>query len=364
MLGIIIGVLVVVLLLALGNGFMGYVNDLTGEYGANNVTIQPARLRGNGIDTGSLQRSLSLADAQALAQPGAVPDAVAVSPTTSGPALAHTGGANFATTVAGVWPEYLTVGGYTLTLGSFISSDDVNNHALVIVLGPNVANALFGDANPTGRTVWLNGIALRVVGVLSARESIVNGLDDQVYVPLSTALDRVIGGQRSTTDSSKSLQTITIRASASTTIAAVQQEATELLMQRHQPEDGLPDFVTTSLLSALEQRAQILAAMSAFMVVVAGISLLVGGIGIMNIMLVSVAERTREIGLRKAVGARDQDILSQFLMESMLISLVGAGIGLGSAIAVLAALCTGLFFGVSPARRAAALQPIEALRAE
>jgi putative ABC transport system permease protein len=386
MLGIIIGVFVVVFLLALGNGFLGYVDDLDGDYGTNNVTIQPARLITDGIDSGNLQRSLSLADAEALAQPGAVPDAIAVSPTISGSGLLHAGSANFATTVVGVWPDYVTVGGYTLTAGTFITNDEVANRDLVVVLGPNPAQALFGNNNPVGQTVWLDDHALRVIGVLSARVELLKGQDDQVYLPLSTALDRVLGGQPSTVDSSKAVDSIVIRASSSTTIAAVQRESTELLTARHQLAGASPDFVSSSLVSALQQRDQVLAAINAFMLVVAGISLLVGGIGIMNIMLVSVTERTREIGLRKAIGARSRDILNQFLAESMLISLVGAGIGLGvalllvllvsllwrpcppsvvgTAVAVLAALVTGLFFGVSPARRAAALQPVEALRAE
>jgi putative ABC transport system permease protein len=385
MLGIIIGVLSVVVLQSIGNGFQGYVDDVTGQYGGNNVIIQPARLIVNGIDSGALQRSLSLDDAKALAQPGATPDAMAVSPTVSGHGLLHAGSANVATTAVGVWPDYLTVGGYKLTSGSFVSTEDVNNRALVIDLGANPAKKLFGSENPLGQTVWLNDTALRVIGVMAATNPQIGGGDDSVYIPLSTALDRVLGGQASSSDGSKAVDSITVRANSSSTIAAAQDEATALLAERHGA-NGSPDFVASSLLSALQQRQQILTAMNAFMIVVAGISLLVGGIGIMNIMLVSVSERTREIGLRKAIGARSRDILNQFLVESMLISLVGAGIGvglaglivllvsalwrpsppspIGIASAVFAAVATGLFFGVSPARRASALQPIEALRGE
>jgi putative ABC transport system permease protein len=386
MLGVIIGVFVVVLLLAVGNGFLGYIDDLDGNYGTNNVTIQPDRLITGGIDSGNLERSLSLDDAEALAQPGALPDALAVSPSAAGTALLHADGANFATTVIGVWPEYLTVGGYTLTSGSFISSDDVAGRSWVIVLGANAAQSLFPDSNPLGQTVWLNDHAMRVSGIMKAQVEILKGQDDQVYIPLSTALDRVFGGQPSPVDGSKSVDSIIIRATSTSTIAAVQQEATDLLNQRHQFAGTQGRFVVSSLLSALQQRDEILGAMNAFMVVVAGISLLVGGIGIMNIMLVSVTERTHEIGLRKAIGARSRDILNQFLVESTVISLVGAVIGLvaalllvllisllwrpcppsipGTILAAMAALMTGLFFGVSPARRAARLQPIEALRAE
>jgi len=386
MLGVIIGVLVVVLLLAIGNGFLGYIDDLDGNYGTNNVTIQPDRLVTQGMDSGSLQRSLSLDDATALVQPGALPDAMAVSPTASAPALLHANGANFATTVVGVWPDYLTVGGYTLTSGAFVTGDDVTNKDWVVVLGANAAQALFPDSSPIGQTVWLDSHALRVSGVMKAQYEVLKSQDDQVYIPLSTALDRVFGGQPSTVDGSKSLDSIIIRATSSDTIAALQRESTDLLNQRHQFAGEQGKFVVSSLLSALQQRDEILGAMNAFMIVVAGISLLVGGIGIMNIMLVSVTERTHEIGLRKAIGARSRDILNQFLMESMLISLVGAAIGVvialvlvllvsllwrpcppslpGTVVAVVAALATGLFFGVSPARRAAALQPIEALRAE
>jgi putative ABC transport system permease protein len=387
MLGIIIGVFAVVVLQAVGGGLIAYTDNLTGEYGGNNVNVQPARQITQGIDQGTLQRSLSLNDAKALVAPGALPNAIAVSPTASSKALLHAGDQNFSTTVVGAWPDYLTVGGYKLTSGDFISTDDVNNNALVAALGANAAKKLFGNQDPVGQTVWVGDAALKVIGVMKAQESLIGGGDDQIYVPLSTYFSKINGGQPSTTDGSKAVDSISIRADSSSTIAAVQDEVTNLLQQRHQIANGeQPDFVVTSLLSALEQRAQILAAMNAFMVVVAGISLLVGGIGIMNIMLVSVSERTHEIGLRKAIGARSRDILSQFLMESMVISLVGAGIGvaiafvvilivslvwipsppsvIGTTAAVVAALGTGLFFGVSPAKRAAALQPIEALRAE
>ena len=390
MLGIIIGVWAVVFMLALGNGLLGYVNDLTGQYGANNVTIQPARLIANGVDTGTLTRTLSLADAQALAQPGAVPDGIAFSPSVMQRAMVRAGSAsystNFAAMLVGVWPDYLVAGGFALTDGTFITRDDVVQAAPVAVLGANVARALFGEDDPLGQTVWLNGTALHVVGEMAAMESLIAGADDTIYVPLSAASGRLIGIRPSSIDGSATVDSIVIRASASSTIGAVQQESTDLLRVRHHLAGEAADFTTFSLLSALQQRAQILAAINAFMAVVAGISLLVGGIGIMNIMLVSVAERTREIGLRKAIGARSRDILTQFLVESMFISLIGAGIGLGMAsllialvsllwrpcppsipgiiVALLAALATGLVFGVSPAKRAAALQPIDALRAE
>jgi len=387
MLGVIIGVFVVVLLLAIGNGFLGYIDDLDGNYGDNSVTIQPDRLITAGIDSGNLERSLSLQDAEALAQPGALPDAMAISPTAAGSGLLHANGANFATTAVGVWPDYLTVGGYsTLATGAFVTNDQVANDDWVAVLGANPAQALFPDSDPVGQTVWLDDHALRVIGVMKAGIVNLKGQDDQIYIPLSTLLDRVFGGQPSTVDGSKAVDSIVIRANSSDTIAAVQQESTDLLNQRHRLAGQQGKFVVSSLLSALQLRDEVLGAVNAFVIVVAGISLLVGGIGIMNIMLVSVTERTHEIGLRKAIGARSRDILNQFLMESMVISLVGAAIGVASAlllvllvsvfwrpcppslpgtvIAVLAALATGLFFGVSPARRAAALQPIEALRAE
>jgi putative ABC transport system permease protein len=386
MLGIIIGVGAVVLLLAIGNGLLGYIDDITGEYGGNNVIIQPARLVQNGVDTGTLTRTLSLADAEALSESGAVPDAVAVSPVVQKRALIQSGGENFATTVVGVWPDYLTAGGYNLTSGSFITADDVAAATPVVTLGANVARMLFDDTDPIGQSVRIDGAMMRVIGVMAARESLIAGGDDTVYVPLSAMLNRLNRGQPSTMDGSVALDSITIRAASSTLISAVQDESVALLEARHRVDAASQDFKVSSLLSALEQRRQILGAVNAVMAVVAGISLLVGGIGIMNIMLVSVAERTREIGLRKAVGARSRDILAQFLVESMVISLVGAGIGVGIGMflilivsfswrpcppspagivtAVFAALATGLFFGVSPARRAAALQPIEALRAE
>jgi putative ABC transport system permease protein len=387
MLGIIIGVGAVVLLLAIGNGLLGYIDDITGRFGGNNVIIQPVRLVVNGIDTGMLTRTLSIADARALREPGAVPDAVAVSPTLQDQALIQVPGQNVATTVTGVWPDYLATSGTNLSSGSFITEDDVAAVAPVVTLGANVAHKLFGDADPIGQTVRINGTVLRVIGVMAAGESpLTGGGDDAVYVPLATMLDRLNDGQPSTIDGSTAVDGITLRASSSAKIDAVQNDSTALLEARHNLNGAAPDFKVSSLASAIAQRQQILGAVNAVMAVVAGISLVVGGIGIMNIMLVSVTERTREIGLRKALGARSRDIRTQFLIESMAISLVGAGIGVGVGmvliliisiawrpcppslpgivIAVLAALATGLFFGVAPARRAAALQPIDALRAE
>ena len=317
MLGIIIGVLSVVVLQSIGNGFQGYVDDLTGQYGGNNVIIQPARLIVNGIDSGTLQKSLA-------GRCGGAPATRRRSGCNGGLADGERAGVascglrpQLCLDCRGRLAHYLTVGGYKLTAGTFVTSEDVTNRALVIDLGANPAKMLFGSDNP-GETVWVNDNALRVIGVMAATNPEIGGGDDSVYIPLSTALDHVIGGTQHHRRS-KAVDSITIRANSSATIAAVQDEGTALLNQRHGTE-GSPDFVTSSLLSALQQRAEILAAMDAFMVVVAGISLIVGGIGIMNIMLVSVTERTREIGMRKAVGATDNDILNQFLVESMLIS--------------------------------------------
>jgi putative ABC transport system permease protein len=394
MLGIIIGITAVVLLIGIGNGLAGYVDALSGDYGGNNVVIQPTHLFVDGIDQGVPRRTLSLADAQALAEPGTVADAIAVSPMLARPAsvslegrgLLRAGNANYAAMVVGVWPQYLTVGGYKVTRGSFITEEDVSTDARVIVLGPKAADALFPGGEPLGQTVWVNGEALRVVGLMSQYQMLQGFGSDMVYIPLSTALSRVLGSQRSVPDGSKAVDSITVRARSSTAITAVQQQSLAVLAARHQLEDPDAHFTADVELEAVEQVNQIIAAVNGVFVAVAAVSLLVGGIGVMNIMLVAVAERTREIGLRKAVGASDGDILSQFLMESTVISLVGAGIGLvlanllvvlvgvlwrpsqpsiaGVVIAVGAALATGLFFGVSPARRAAALQPIEALRAE
>jgi putative ABC transport system permease protein len=395
MLGIIIGVTAVVVLMGIGNGLSDYVGDLSGDYGGNNVVVQPTHLTVGGVDQGVPRRTLSVADAEALAEPGAVPDAIAVSPTLTasatmsndGRGVMSTGSANYATTVVGVWPQYLAVGGYKMVSGSFISDDDVANNSLVVVLGPNPAKALFDQTDPVGQTVWVNGVALHVIGTITGNQMLPGlGGNDMVYIPLSTALSRVLGEQRSVPDGSKAIDGITLRARNMGAVGAVQQESLTVLAARHQIDEPSAHFTADALLQSIEQMNQILAAIRGVFIVVAAVSLVVGGIGIMNIMLVSVSERTHEIGLRKAIGARDSDILSQFLMESTLLSLAGAGIGLvlanllviligilwrpsepsllGALIAVAAALAIGLIFGVSPARRASRLQPIEALRAE
>ena len=387
MLGIIIGVGAVVLLVSIGNGFMGYIDELYGTSGANNLTIQPTNRIVNGVDTGLPGATLSVEDARALTDSSVVPDALAVSPTVQQRALIRAGNVNIATTLIGVWPDYAVANSYKSTAGSFITHDDVAQAAPVVALGPTIAGELFGEADPVDQTIWLNNVALRVVGVMEAKGGpLFGGGDTSAYVPLSTASDRILGADPSVNDGTDTVDLITVRARSVDTIAAVDAECAAVLAARHGTGAATPDFSITTLLALMQQELQMIYALRVFVVAIAGISLLVGGIGIMNIMLVSVAERTREIGLRKAIGARSRDILTQFLVESMAISLLGAAIGFGIAallalvvsllwrpcppsvagvaVAVGAALATGLFFGVSPAKRAARLQPIEALRAE
>jgi putative ABC transport system permease protein len=383
MLGIIIGVAAVVLLAGISTGFQGYIDELTAGNGGNNVTIAPLTQRINSIDTGKPARTLTLGDALALAEPGVVPNAMAISPALQSRVLIRAGSENVSGMLVGTWAEYGPMNGFTVVNGALFTDEDVASEARVAVLGGKIAQDLFGDTDPVGQTVWTNGHPLRVVGVLEAKGgALFGGMDTSVYAPLPVVMNRITGADRNYRDGTQAVDTIIVQARTLDTIPAVEAAVQAVMFERH----GEQDFSVTSLLSALQQRQQILGSIQILMVVVAGLALIVGGIGIMNIMLVSVTERTREIGLRMAIGARGGDILTQFLVESALIGLIGAAIGLlfagllitlvsvlwrpslptvtAVAIAVGAALVTSLFFGVSPARRAAALQPIDALRAE
>ncbi len=383
-LGIVIGVGAVIAMLAIGTGAE---NSITGEIqgiGTNLIFV----FRGGSEDVRNPE-PLTLGDADAIADPFAAPSVIGVAPILQGNAEVSYSGESEVTTINGVTPDYEPVRNYHVSEGDFISEAHMLGRSAVVILGVDVAEELFGrKSGLVGETVRIEGQPFRVIGVLEEKGGGSFGSeDDQVIVPLTTAQTRLI--RRSTRDR---VDVIFVGAASADLVPQASDEVAQILRQRHRTEIGQDDFTIFSQQDFLDVASSITGILTIFLGGIAGISLLVGGIGIMNIMLVSVVERTREIGLRKAMGARKMDILTQFLTESVLLSLFGGivGIGLGwliSAVvgqiaaandadiipvigmdavllATLFSAAVGVFFGLYPANRAASLEPVEALRYE
>jgi len=388
-LGIVIGVAAVIAMISIGRGAQASIASRIESMGTNLVYISPGSTSEGGVQTvAGSAGTLTLDDAEALAD---LPNVVAVSSQTSNFAQVVYQSQNTRTRLMGVTPDYETVGSLTLEDGVFISADDQKARSLVVVLGSSVAEDLFGGTGGVvGQKVRLNGQPYEVIGVLASKGGTgFMNQDDQVFIPLSTALYRLVGGFRFR--GSSVISQITVKASSPDVVDQVVNDVTLLMRERHGTIEGADDFTVTSQEATIDAATQVADTMTIFLGGIAGISLAVGGIGIMNIMLTTVTERTHEIGLRKAVGAKRRDILLQFLVESVVLSLagglIGAAFGWGTArlmgqiefsgstitpvvgldsvlLATLFSMAVGLFFGIYPATRASRLQPVEALRYE
>ena len=389
MLGIIIGVGAVIALMSIGRGVEQFFVQQFTSLGTNLLYVFPGQLSDG--PPGERQRGvLTLGDSHAINNPLRVPDVIAVAPEVRGNALVARAGNDMDVSVNGVTASYLDALSGEAAIGAFLTDTDVEERSRVIVIGSDVFGKLFEpDEDPLDQTIRVNNILFRVIGVMEERGAGVGGanLDEMVFIPLTTVQDRLF--RRRTVSGEYQVNLIYASVISEDRMDAAQQQITELLRERHNISfRGEDDFVIINQSDLISIFGDILSAMTIFLSAIAFISLVVGGIGIMNIMLVSVTERTREIGLRKAVGAKRRNVLGQFLIEAVTLALIGGllGIALGAggavaatsfipdfsavvgidaiAIAILFSMAVGLFFGIYPAYRASRLNPIDALRYE